>query len=202
MTKNYGLLITSAQNDLLSPAGKAWGLTKQTVQKNSVPARLKAIIEQAREAGIPVIHSPVAFDYELLKDFEPRSSIQSVIIENRLLEQGTNGAEFIKEAIPADDDIVLPPRQGFSSFWAKTIQPHLSDLNISTLFIAGMLAEGCIESHARDAVENGYRPIIIPDAIGSTSTELLEASMKTLALHSAKFRTTEQVLECWKAGRQ
>lgn len=61
-----------------------------------------------------------------------------------------------------------------------------------------MLAEGCVESHSRDAVENGYRPIIISDAIGSTSEALLEASLKALELHSAKLMTTEQVLDSWK----
>jgi nicotinamidase-related amidase len=71
-------------------------------------------------------------------------------------------------------------------------------MDVKTLIIAGMLAEGCVESHARDAVENGYRPIIVSDAIGSTSVELLEASLKTLALHSANLRTTQQMLASWR----
>lgn len=196
--ENYALLITSSQNDLLSPSGKAWGLTNETALKNGVPGKLKALIERARAANIPVIHSPVSFDYSKLKDFEPLSSIQSVIIENRLLEDGTPGVEFIEEATPREKDLVLPPRQGFSSFWANTIQSHLNHLGVTTLFIAGMLAEGCVESHSRDAVENGYRPIIISDAIGSTSEALLEASLKALELHSAKLMTTEQVLDSWK----
>jgi nicotinamidase-related amidase len=196
--ENYALLITSSQNDLLAPSGKAWGLTNETVLKNGVPGKLKALMERARAVNIPVIHSPVSFDYSKLKDFEPLSSIQSVIIENRLLEDGTPGVEFIEEATPLEKELVLPPRQGFSSFWANTIQSHLNDLGVTTLFIAGMLAEGCVESHSRDAVENGYRPIIISDAIGSTSEALLEASLKTLELHSAKLMTTEQVLNYWK----
>lgn len=195
--ENCVLLITSSQNDLLSPSGKAWGLTHKTVLKNDVPDKLKTLIERTRSVNIPVIHSPVSFDYSKLKGFEPLSSIQSVIIENRLLEDGTQGAEFIEEATPREKDLVLPPRQGFSSFWAHTIQSHLNDLGVTTLFIAGMLAEGCVEAHSRDAVENGYRPIIISDAIGSTSVELLEASLKTLELHSAKLMSTEQVLKYW-----
>jgi nicotinamidase-related amidase len=74
----------------------------------------------------------------------------------------------------------------------------LKNLEVKTLFIAGMLAEACVESHARDAVENGYRPVIVSDAIGSTSAELLDASLKTLALHSANLMTTEQALASWR----
>ena len=87
--------------------------------------------------------------------FEPLSSIQSVIFENRLLEAGTEGAEFINEVAPSDKDLILPPRQGFSSYWANTIQSRLENLGVKTLLIAGMLAEGCVESHSRDAVEIG-----------------------------------------------
>lgn len=199
MIENYGLLITSAQNDLLSPNGKAWGLTKQTVMKNGVADKLKDLIERARSVNIPVLLSPVSFDYSTLGDVAPLSSIQSVIIENRLLEADTFGSQFIEAVTPGEKDIVLPPRQGFSSFWSNTIQSHLNGLGVKTLFIAGMLAEGCVESHSRDAVENGYRPIIISDAIGSTSPELMDASLKTLALHSAELKTTEQVLDGWRA---
>jgi nicotinamidase-related amidase len=198
MTANSGLLITSAQKDLLSPNGKAWGLTKETVLKNDINGKLKALAEAARTINIPIIASPVSFDYAKLTGFEPLSSIQSVIIENRLLETGTEGAEIITDLAISTRDVVLPPRQGFSSFWANTLQSHLKNLGVKTLFIAGMLAEACVESHARDAVENGYRPIIVSDAIGSTSVELLEASLKTLALHSATVMTTEQTIASWR----
>ena len=120
--KNYALLITSAQNDLLSPNGKAWELTKKTVTKNSVPEKLKAIIQAARAASIPIIHSPVSFSFLNMNDSKPLSAIQSVIIENKLLEENTFGTQFIPEATPKNDDIILTDRQGFSSFWAKTIQ--------------------------------------------------------------------------------
>jgi nicotinamidase-related amidase len=130
MIKNYGLLITSAQNDLLSRKGKAWGLTQETALKNNVPGKLEAIIKGARSAHIPVIFSPVSFNYSELENFEPLSSIQSVIIDNRLLEAGSTGSEFIAEATPVEQDVLLPPRQGFSSFWTNTIQAHLQKYNV------------------------------------------------------------------------
>jgi len=195
MKSNCALLITSAQVDLLSETGKAWGFTKDSVTNNRVKENLKVVIEKAREAKIPVIHSPVAFDYELMKGFKPLNAIQSVIIENKLLEMNSKGSEFISEAKPVEGEVVLAPRQGFSSFWAKSIQSHLKDLEIDTILIAGMLAEGCVESHARDAAENGYTPIVISDAIGSTSVELLEASTKTLNLHTAKMLSSIEAID-------
>ncbi len=189
------LLITSAQVDLLSEGGKAWGFTKDSEAKNKVRENLRKVIKEARKQNIPIIHSPVGFDYELMKDFKPLNNIQSVIIENKLLEINSPGVDFIPEASPLKHEIVLPYRQGFTSFWAQSIQEHLKRLRIDTIYIAGMLAEGCIESHARDAAENGYSTIVISDAIGSTSLELLEASEKSLALHTKAMISTKEFLK-------
>ena len=189
------LLITSAQVDLLSENGKAWGFTKESVTKNEVKQNLKVVLAKARENNIPIIHSPVGFPFEQMAGFKPKNAFQSVIIDNKLLEIGTKGVEFIKEATPKENEIVLPYRQGFSSFWANSIQEHLEKLGTETIYIAGMLAEGCVTSHSRDAAENGYTPIAIFDAIGSTSLELLEASKKTLVLHTKAMITTEEFLQ-------
>lgn len=197
MSKNYALLVTSAQADLLSENGKAWGYTQESVTKNKVVENLSKILSEARKQNISIIHSPVGFDYAAMKDFVPKTAIQSVILQNKLLELNSAGFEFIKEASPVKGETVLLPRQGFSSFWAQSIPKTIKELKIDTIYLAGMLAEGCIESHARDAAENGLTPIVISDAIGSISTDLLDASMKTLALHSSNLLTSEEVIENW-----
>ena len=192
---NKVLLITSAQVDLLSEDGKAWGFTKSSEERNNLRENLKKVIAKAREQHIPIIHSPVGFDYNLMAGYEPLNTFQSIIIDNKLLEINAPGSKFIPEALPLKNEIVLPFRQGFSSFWQKSIQGHLEKLRVDTIYIAGMLAEGCVESHARDAAENGYKTIVISDAIGSTSLELLEASEKTLALHTKAMISTEEFLK-------
>ncbi len=192
--KNAVLLITSAQVDLLSESGKAWGFTKESEMKNNMRRNLKRVIAKARKANIPIIHSPVGFDYDKMKGYQPINGVQHVIVENQLLAMNTEGVDFIPEVEPRKNEIVLPFRQGFSSFWANTIQKYLEGEGADTIYIMGMLAEGCIESHTRDAAENGYKTIVISDAIGSTSLELLEASYKTLALHAHAIIKTEEFL--------
>jgi nicotinamidase-related amidase len=113
------------------------------------------------------------------------------------LDQTDEGSAFLPETTPETGDIVLPPRQGFSAFWAGTLQSHLEQCQAQDIYLAGMLAEGCIESHARDAAANGYRPIVIGDAIGATSRDLLEASLQSLVLHTHSLPSTDEVLaEC------
>jgi nicotinamidase-related amidase len=191
------LLITSAQNDLLSPNGKAWSSVSATVSTQRVPEKLAALTRAARRAGILVIHSPVVLDYRAMAEFEPKSALQGVIIGNQLLAKGDAGSDFVDACRPASADVVLRPRQGFSSFWAHTIDAVLEEVRPATITIAGMLAEGCVSSHARDAVENGYSPIVVSDAIGATSPELLAAAQLELALHAGALRTAEEVIATW-----
>lgn len=201
MKSSSVLLITSAQNDLLAPTGKAWPMVRETVMQNDVPNKLSRLLGAARRAGIPVLHSPVAFDYEAMADFLPKSAIQGLIVGQQMLAQGQPGADFIVEASPQQGDIVLKARQGFSSFWANTIQQTLNEFGANTLYLAGMLAEGCVSSHARDAVENGYRPVVISDAMASTGREMLKAACLELALHTHAMHTTEQAVAAFAAYR-
>jgi len=192
------LLITSAQNDLLDPTGGAWNFVRATVEKNHVPKKLIELARAARAAGIPVFHSPIELDYPAMTGFKPLSAIQQVVFDHKLLAKGTRGCEFLTGLDIQSKDSVLRPRQGFSSFWARTIQGELERIGARTIYIAGMLAEACVESHARDAVENGYRPIVVSDAVGATSPELLEASLLTLALHTSALLTAEQAIISWR----
>lgn len=196
------LLITSAQVDLLDPSGGAWGLVGPTVQQNDVVARLRRLVAAARASGVPVIHSPVAFDYAALRDFDPLCAIQNVIVTNRLLAQDSPGARFVPGLEPQPGDVALPPRQGFSSFWANDLDARLEARGIRTLYLAGMLAHACIMSHARDAVENGYAPIVVRDATAAASAELLEASYAILGLHCRALVTTDEAVAEWSRSKR
>lgn len=195
MNTTDALLITSAQNDLLAPGGKAWEMVRTTVEHTHVSSRLARLLRAARAAGVPVIHSPVGFDFDALaaSGAGPLTAIGSVIFQHRLLALGSDGAEIVPEAAPAPGEVVLPPRQGFSAFWEGTLRPELERLGTRRLIVAGMLAEGCVSAHARDAAENGYRPVVVCDAIGATSPELLDASLATVGLHCEGVMTTDEV---------
>lgn len=202
MKSKTALLITSAQHDLLHPGGGAWGLVGGTVNKNQVVAKLERLATAARAAGIPVLHSPVELDYAAMGDFKPLSVIQKVIIESKLLAKGTPGARFVPELEPKPGDITLKPRQGFSSFWRGDLGGHLKALGVETIYIAGMLANACVESHTRDAVENGYRPVVIRDATAAPGDEVLQAALTILSLHASALVTTDEAIASWRTAYQ
>lgn len=200
MKKQTALLLTSTQNELLHPNGGAWSLTADTVTKNRVVPNLVALAAGARAAGIPVIYSPVGIDpAKIPAGYEPTTAIQGLILQNQLLKQGTFGAQFLAELAPQPGDRVLPPRTGFSSFWSANLNALLKEQGVQTLYLAGMLAHACIESHARDAAEHGYQPVVVRDAIGAAGEPLLAASLTVLGLHAKALPTTQEVLAQWRS---
>lgn len=196
--KHTALLLTSTQNELLHPSGGAWGLVADTVTKNNVVRNLVALLAAARLARIPVIYSAVAVDHATIPaGYEPTTVIQGLILQNKLFKPGTSGVEFLAELTPQPGDKVLPPRSGFSSFWSSNLHVLLKEQGVKRLYLAGMLAHACIESHARDAAENGFQPVVVRDAIGAAGEPLLAASIAILALHAKSLPTTEEVLTQW-----
>jgi nicotinamidase-related amidase len=197
--KNIALLLTSTQNDLLHPSGGAWGLVADTVTKNNVVQNLAALIAGGRAAGIPIIYSPVGIDHaKIPAGHEPTTVIQGLILQNKLLKRDAFGAQFLAELAPQPGDLVLPPRTGFSSFWSSNLDARLKEKGVKTLCIAGMLAHACIESHARDAAELGYQPVVVRDAIGAAGESLLAASLTVLGLHAKALPTTAEILTQWR----
>lgn len=200
MKTKAALLLTSTQHDLLHPQGGAWALVKSTVTANAVVAHVQALASAARRLKIPVIYSPIAIDYrQPTPALEAPSAIHRLVFENKLLAKDGPGTAFLPELAPQAGDIVLPARAGFSSFWSNDIDRRLQALGVRQLYIAGMLAHACVESHARDAVEKGYQPIIAKDAIGAAGDELLEAALKILALHAHELADTATITQRWSA---
>ncbi|HLP25151.1 MAG TPA: isochorismatase family cysteine hydrolase [Acidobacteriota bacterium] len=198
--RNSALLLTSTQNDLLHPSGGAWSLVAATVTRHSVVRHLTELLGAARAAGMPVFHSPVAIDYSAVPaGAEPSSAIQSVILQHRLLAAESFGAAFLEKLAPAKTEIVLPPRQGFSSFWSNNIDALLKERNVRKLYVAGMLAHACVESHVRDAAEHGYQPVVIRDAVGAVSEELQAAALSVLGFHAWEVIDTAQALARFRA---
>ena len=74
----------------------------------------------------------------------------------RMFDSAACGSAFHPELEPGDDVIVLSPHKGLSGFWSADLALQLRQRDIQTLIVAGMAANLCLESPARDAVENGF----------------------------------------------
>lgn len=88
-------------------------------------------------------------------------------------------------------------KQGYSAFFPGRCDLHaqLQRRKLDTLLIAGTVTNICCESSARDAVELGYRVVMISDANTGHAHGLHEAALTTIYRCFGDVRPTAEVLD-------
>src|ERR1019366_2034317 len=106
------------------------------------------LLDAARSAGIPVIHTNVVFT--------PGGADGGVFFRKvkalRLFERGAQGGygEFAEGLTPRPDEVVVT-KQYASGFFGTSLAATLTALGVDTLLIAGVSTSGCVRATAVDA---------------------------------------------------
>lgn len=125
-------------------------------------AKTPELIKAAREAGIPVIHTRILYLAENCADggmWVKKSPVMKAMVEGNLL------AEFCDEVQPARHELVIV-KQYASAFFGTSLASHLHAQGIDTVVMAGCSTSGCIRASAVDAVQHGFRAIVVRDCVG------------------------------------
>ncbi|MEM7307673.1 MAG: isochorismatase family cysteine hydrolase [Planctomycetota bacterium] len=186
------LLLVDPQIDLLSPQGGAWDLFGGQVEKRGTVDKMRRLRDAAEAAGVPVFYSRVELSGDELAALEPRNGLQELILSRRLFEQGA-GAAFLEELAPTPTSVLLQPRKGPSSVHSD-IAEQLRARGIDTLVVTGMVANLCVESQVRDAVDDGFRAIVVGDAVATMSDEAHESALSNFGLLATDVVSTDEVL--------
>ena len=189
------IFITDPQNDFLSEGGAAWGLVGEEVIADKVVEHQIALVAAAKEVGIPTFYSPHTYtemDYANWKLLNP---IDKLMFDIDMFHQGTWGHEFHPDLVPNDVTVVMNPHKGLSNFHAGDAKMQLRQYGIDTLIMAGMSANLCVESHLRDAVENGFEVIVIADATAGAGPHAKNAAVINFEFIANEVTTTEDIIK-------
>ncbi|MDA1215570.1 MAG: cysteine hydrolase [Chloroflexi bacterium] len=187
------LVIIDPQNDFLSEGGVVWDLVGEGVVKNDVVNKLKNLISKAKGAGIPVYYSPHYYDKEYA-DWKNLNFIDNVMFERKMFTRGEWGAEFHSDLLPGDDTVVCAPHKGLSGFHTSDVDIQLRKRGIDTIYLAGMSANLCVESHLRDAEERGYEVVIVNDATAAPGEDAYKAALTNYMFIAHESITAEEAL--------
>ena len=189
------LFITDPQNDFLSEKGAAWELVGEQVIADKVVEHQVALRDAAKEVGIPVFYSPHTYtemDYANWKLLNP---IEQLMFDMDMFHQGTWGHDFHPDLVPDDNTVVMNPHKGFSNFHAGDAKMQLRQYGIETLIMAGMSANLCVESHLRDAIENGFEVIVISDGTAGAGPHAKNAALINFEFIANEVTTTDDIID-------
>ena len=189
------LFVTDPQNDFLSEESPAWGLVGPTVIRHDVVAKEKTLKALAKELGIPVFYSTHMYTPKDFENWKSLNGIDKIMFENKMFAQGTWGHDYHPELRPDDNTIVMNPHKGLSNFWTGDAALQLRQYGIETVIIYGMSANMCVESHARDAIENGFDVIILADATAAAGDAAYEAALINYEFLAHEVMNTNQVIK-------
>ncbi len=196
------LFVTDPQNDFLSEKSPAWGLVGPTVIKHKVVEKEKTLKTLAKKLGIPVFYSTHMYTPQDFENWKSLNGIDKVMFENKMFAQGTWGHDYHPELKPDSNTIVMNPHKGLSNFWSGDAAIQLRQYGIETIILYGMSANMCVESHARDAIENGFDVIIIADATAAAGDAAYEAAMTNFEFLAHEVVTTNQIIKRLEKTKQ
>ena len=131
------------------------------------------LLDVAHQRGIPVIFSTVNYTDADLKD----AGLWGIKMKGSLtLKAGTPAVEIDPRLDMRPTDSLLIKKYA-SCFFGTDLVPRLMNQRVDTLIITGCTTSGCVRATAVDAVQNGFRPIVVREAVGDRSKPAHEQSL-------------------------
>ena len=175
------------------------GIMRQIADGVAVVARVKAVLETARAAGVRTVfvrHVTLptrlmgASQLRMWRAWQRRDSAADVV---SAFPPEAEHSQIVPELAPAADEALFE-KLTMSAFEGTPLDIVLRDCGITAVAMAGVALEVGIEPTARHAADLGYIPIVIRDACGAgdaaagaRSIDALEFAGDAILTDSAAF---------------
>ncbi|MET8869671.1 isochorismatase family cysteine hydrolase [Nonomuraea sp. NPDC004580] len=175
--RRTAVLLVDPYNDFLSEGGKLWPRLAPVATRVGLVDHLRTVTAAARGAGVQVLIVPhrrwQPGDYE---SWDHPNPTQRGIMERHSFARGTWGGEFHPDLGPRPGDIVVHEHWAQSGFANTDLDFQLKQHGISHVVLIGVLANTCLESTGRFAMELGYHVTLVRDATAAFSPEMMHAA--------------------------
>ena len=114
------------------------------------------------------------------------------------LRLGTPAVELVPELGPAATDIIEWKVPGLSPFPVTGIDPILRNLGVDTIAVCGVSLNAAIPSIAFDAVNRGYKVVIVSDGVAGVPEEYGALVLQHTLSLVAKITTADELIGTWR----
>ncbi|MEU6657570.1 isochorismatase family cysteine hydrolase [Streptomyces sp. NPDC046821] len=175
--RHTAVLLVDPYKDFISEGGKVWPRVEPVAEEVGLLDHLRSVVAGAREAGVQLVFVPhrqwEPGDYDTWN--HPNAS-QLKISEQHTFARGTWGGEFHPDFQPQPGDIVAHEHWAQSGFANTDLDLQLRQHGITHVVLIGLLANTCIESTGRYAMELGYHVTLVTDATAALLPEMMHAA--------------------------
>jgi maleamate amidohydrolase len=166
LTAPYGLLVVDFVNGFADPAVFGGGNIPAAIA-NTVP-----LLAAARREGWAVAHSRIVY-----ADDGADHNVFSMKVPNMLsLKEHDRNSAIVDELAPAPGELVVRKTVP-SAFFGTTLASWLAQRGVQTLLVAGAVTSGCVRASVVDAMQYGFRPLVLSDCVGDRALGPHEANL-------------------------
>lgn len=148
---------------------------------------MRLLLADARRAGIPVIVTRVL----LRADGSDGGLFLRKVPVLGVFAEGSPFGEFIDGLAPEPHELTVT-KQCPSAFFGTALADHLTAAGIDTVLIGGLSTSGCVRATALDAMQHGFVPIVVEEAVGDRDPDIHAANL---------FDIRHKIGEVWPLGR-
>ncbi|KAJ1324200.1 maleamate amidohydrolase [Microdochium nivale] len=164
----------------------------------AAPAVMRRLVAAARASGVPVIWTAVEYTHPEMADaglfwLKSKSLAAFNVADGRGLGGWLEGLE------PERGDLVVKKKYA-SAFFGTSLSSDLAVLGADTVVLCGVSTSGCVRASTLDAMQYGYRPMVVGSACGDRSDEIQNSNLFDLNAKYADVVTEADAVEHLKAG--
>ncbi|KXV47506.1 N-carbamoylsarcosine amidohydrolase [Gluconobacter albidus] len=170
MTGRIALLIVDFVNGFADPEAFGGGNIPAAIE------RTKTLLATARRLGWKVAHTRIVF-----ADDGADANIFSLKVPTMLgLTESNPASAIVDELAPEQGEYVV--RKTVPSAFAGTpLASWLVTHGVQTVVVAGCVTSGCVRASVLDAMQYGFRPVIVSDCVGDRAIGPHEANLFDMA---------------------
>jgi maleamate amidohydrolase len=154
------------------------------------------LLREARAARCPVFFTTVAYEEPDLAD---AGVWGRKVPANATLRAGTPAVEIDARLDVQPGEAVIVKKYA-SAFFGTDLVSRLNSLRVDTLLLAGCSTSGCVRASAVDGLQNGYRVLVVKEAVGDRNRAAHEQSLFDMNAKYADVIGVEEALEYLRAA--
>ena len=149
-----------------------------------IPA-VQALNEAGRAKGIPIAYTTTAYTNVEGVNSDMGLWVHKIPVE--LLAAGTEAVQIDSRIAPRQDELVIVKKRA-SGFHGTHLSSYLNAQGVDTVIITGVTMAGCVRHTTEDAIAEGFRPIVVREAVGDRVPGVVEWNLFDI---DAKFGDVE-----------
>jgi len=141
-------------------------------------AGIATLLEVARERGVPVIYTTVAYGER--ERVSARAMLRKMPASLEI-EPGSRWVEIDERIAPAEGEPVIT-KVFPSAFFGTTLASYLTGIGCDSLIVTGASTSGCVRATTVDAVSHGLQVAVPREAVGDRFEDAHEQSLADIDL--------------------